>query len=158
MPETQTARIDLNEQGLLIVRINDGASQSLADAKENLALAVSETRGTRRPLLIDIRTAQPLDADARHHYSGQTLVERFSALALLVEASSVRADVRQRVPARRAARHPDAAVLRRSAGGGMAQRPPVMTPTGARVEFARDRVAEFLKVLEQMAAGDTVSA
>ena len=48
---------------------------------------MSETRGQRRPLLIDIRTAQPLDADARHHYSGQTLVERFSALALLVEAS-----------------------------------------------------------------------
>ena len=33
-----------------------------------------------------------------------------------------------------------------------------MTPTGARVEFAGDRVAEFLKVLEQMAAGDTASA
>ena len=87
MPETRTARIDLNEQGLLIVRINDGAFQSLADAKENLAVAVSETRGTRRPLLIDIRTAQPLDADARHHYSGQTLLERFSAMALLVEAT-----------------------------------------------------------------------
>ena len=87
MPETRTARIDLNDDGLLIVRINDGALQSLADAKENLALAVSETRGQRRPLLIDIRTAQPLEADARHHYSGQTLVEQFSALALLVEGS-----------------------------------------------------------------------
>ena len=87
MPETQTARIGLNEQGLVIVRINDGAAQSLADAEENLATAVSETRGERRPLLIDIRAAQPLDADARHHYSGQILVERFSALALLVEAS-----------------------------------------------------------------------
>ena len=30
------------------------------------------------------------------------------------------------------------------------------TPTGARVEFARDRVAEFLEVLEHMAAGDTL--
>ena len=29
-----------------------------------------------------------------------------------------------------------------------------MTPTGARVEFGGDRVVEFLKVLEQMAAGD----
>ena len=87
MPETRTARIGLNEEGLLVVRINDGALQSLEDAKENLALAVTETGGQRRPLLIDIRTAQPLDADARHHYSGQTLVERFSALALLVEAS-----------------------------------------------------------------------
>ena len=87
MPATRTARIDLNDDGLLIVRINDGALQSLSDAKENLALAVSETRGKRRPLLIDIRTAQPLAAAARHHYSGQTLVEQFSALALLVEGS-----------------------------------------------------------------------
>ena len=87
MPETKTARIGLNEAGLVIVRINDGAHQSLDDARENLAVAVSETGGTRRPILIDIRTAQPLDADARHHYSGQTLVDRFSALALLVDAS-----------------------------------------------------------------------
>jgi len=87
MPETKTARIDLNGEGILIVRINTGASQSLDDARENLAAAVSETGGTRRPLLIDIRTAQPLDADARHHYSGQTLVDRFSALALLIDGS-----------------------------------------------------------------------
>jgi hypothetical protein len=87
MPETKTARIALNDQGLVIVRIKDGAYQSLADAKVNLALAVSETRGERRPLLIDIRKAQPLEADARHHYSGQTLVERFSALALLIDGS-----------------------------------------------------------------------
>ena len=87
MPATKTARIDLNEAGLLIVRINDGAFQTLDDAKENLAMAVSETNGQRRPLLIDIRRAQPLDADARHHFSGQTLVDRFSALALLVEGN-----------------------------------------------------------------------
>ncbi len=87
MPETRTARIELNAEGLLIVRVNDGAAQSLEDARQNLAAAVSETGGTRRPLLIDIRTAQPLDSDARHHYSGQTLVERFSALALLIDAS-----------------------------------------------------------------------
>jgi hypothetical protein len=87
MPETRTARIALNDDGLLIVRVNDGARQSLADAEENLALAVSEAHGRRRPLLIDIRHSQPLEAAARHHYSGQTLVERFSALALLVEAS-----------------------------------------------------------------------
>lgn len=87
MPATRTAHINLNDEGLVVVRINDGAAQSLDDAKSNLAMAVSETRGTRRPLLIDIRTAQPLDADARHHYSGQTLVEAFSALAMLVEGT-----------------------------------------------------------------------
>jgi|SRR5689334_12336620 hypothetical protein len=85
--DTRTARIGLDEQGLVIVRVKDRAKQSLDDAKQNLAAAVSETRGTRRPLLIDLRTAQPLDADARHHYSGQTLIERFSAMALLVDGS-----------------------------------------------------------------------
>jgi hypothetical protein len=87
MPETKTAWIALNQDGLLIVRVKDGARQSLPDAKENLAAAVTETHGQRRPLLIDIRKAQPLEADARHHYSGQTLVERFSALALLIDGS-----------------------------------------------------------------------
>jgi len=87
MPTTKTARIGLDDEGLVIVRINDGARQSLQDAKENLAMAVSETHGARRPLLVDIRLSLPLEADARHHYSGQTLVDRFSALALLVEAS-----------------------------------------------------------------------
>ena len=86
MPATRTARIDLTDEGVVIVRVNDGATQFLVDAEENLALAVSETRGRRRPLLVDIRTAQPLEADARHHYSGQMLVEAFSALALLVQA------------------------------------------------------------------------
>lgn len=76
MRETKTARIALNEEGLLIVRINNGVRQSLADAQENLAMAVLETGGKRRPLLVDIREAQPLDAGARHHYSEETLVER----------------------------------------------------------------------------------
>jgi hypothetical protein len=87
MPETSTARIGLSESGLLIVRIRNGAYQTLADARENLGLAVSEAAGRRRPLLIDIRGAQPLDADVRHHYSGQKLAENFAALALLVESS-----------------------------------------------------------------------
>src|SRR6476660_4991673 len=87
MADTKTARIELNEQGVVRVRIYDGAEQSIADARENLATAVSATEGRRRPLLIDIRRAKPLDADARHHYSGQTLVDAFSALALLVEGS-----------------------------------------------------------------------
>jgi hypothetical protein len=71
----------------LIVRINDGARQTLEDAAENLSAAVAETRGQRRPLLIDIRAAHPLDPEVRRHYSGLMLIAHFSAIALLVEAS-----------------------------------------------------------------------
>jgi hypothetical protein len=87
MTDTKTARIHLSDEGAVIVRVRDGAYQSLDDAKMNLATAVAEGRGRRGPLLIDIRSAQPLDAAARHHYSGQTLVESFLALALLVDHS-----------------------------------------------------------------------
>jgi hypothetical protein len=87
MLDTRTARIGLDPDGFVIVRIRDGAYQSLEDAKENLTAAVSETQHQRRPLMVDIRTAQPLDADVRHYYSGQVLVDGFSALAMLVEAS-----------------------------------------------------------------------
>jgi hypothetical protein len=89
MADTQTAAIHLSVEGLVIVRIRDGAYQSLDDSRINLATAIAATAGRRRPLLVDIRTAQPLDAEARHLYSGQTLVDGFLALALLVDGSPV---------------------------------------------------------------------
>jgi len=85
--DTRTAVIRRSADGLVIVTVRDDAYQSLEDAKTNLAAAVSATAGRRRPLLVDIRTGRPLDADARHHYSGQTLVDNFSAIALLVRAT-----------------------------------------------------------------------
>jgi len=87
MRETATAQIALGEDGILVVRIRRDAVQRLADARENLAGAVAETNGRRRPLLVDVSTAQPLDAEARHLYSGQAMEERFTALALVVEGS-----------------------------------------------------------------------
>ena len=87
MRETSTAVVHLNEQGVIVVRIRDRASQSAEDARANLEAAQAETAGRRRPLLVDIRTAQPLDAEARHIFTGPTLAESFTALALLVEIS-----------------------------------------------------------------------
>jgi hypothetical protein len=87
MRDTATARIGLGDDGVLTVRIRDGARQRPADARENLDTALAEGSGKRRPLLVDITGSPPLDADTRHLYSGQTLVDGFTALALLVEAS-----------------------------------------------------------------------
>jgi hypothetical protein len=87
MPETNTASITLSDDGLVLVRIRAGARQTLDDAKTNLATAVAQGLGRRRPVLIDIRRAEPLEADVRHYYTGQVLVDGFLALALLVEGS-----------------------------------------------------------------------
>ena len=87
MRETKTAVIELEPEGILVVRIRKDARQQLPDAEQNLGAALIERGGKRRPLLIDIREAVPLDADVRHYYSGQVLVSGFTALALLVDAS-----------------------------------------------------------------------
>ena len=87
MPDTRTAQISLSEAGVVIVRVRSGARQSMTDASENLAMAIAQAGGRRRPLLVDIRGAQPLAADVRRQYSGQTVADAFSALALLVEGS-----------------------------------------------------------------------
>jgi hypothetical protein len=85
--ETRTAVIELEPEGVLVVRIKNGARQLLADAEQNLGAALIERGGARRPLLIDIRGAVPLEADVRHYYSGKVLVTGFTALSLLVDAS-----------------------------------------------------------------------
>ena len=85
MIETRTAVIHLAPYGVVLVRIKRDAAQSLDDAAQNLAAAVQATDGQRRPLLIDIRTAIPLEDEVRRYYSGQTVVDNFSALGLLVD-------------------------------------------------------------------------
>ncbi len=89
MRETRTASINLSDDGVVIVRINAGARQSMTDASENLATAVAVGGGHRRPILVDIRGAQPLAADVRRLYSGQPVADAFVALALLVEATAM---------------------------------------------------------------------
>jgi hypothetical protein len=86
MADTTTAHITL-ESGIMRVRIRDGADQRPSDARENLSVALRETQGLRRPMLVDITRCKPLDADTRHVYSEQPLVDGFTALALLIESS-----------------------------------------------------------------------
>ena len=87
MRETETAIVALEDDGVLTVRIRNGAHQSVINAEQNLSAALGERAGQRHPLLVDISRAQPLDAEVRHYYSGRVLVDGFTALALVVEAS-----------------------------------------------------------------------
>ena len=84
---TRTARIGLRDDGCIVARIHQGVVQSLADARDNLQGAVRSCGDRRRPLLVDISQAQPLEPEVRHLYTGEILVESFLALALVVEAT-----------------------------------------------------------------------
>jgi hypothetical protein len=85
MVQTRTALIHLADFGVVIARIKKDVLQTVEDATNNLAAAVMETGGQRRPLLIDIRAALPLEDEIRRQYSGQMVIDHFSALGLLVD-------------------------------------------------------------------------
>jgi hypothetical protein len=87
MVSTSTAEIELDPNGIVITRILQGAAQSLADARENIAATIEACGGKRRALIVDITRCLPLEPDVRHFYSGEVLVQSFLALALLIEAS-----------------------------------------------------------------------
>jgi len=87
MPNTRTARISLTGDGVVVVKIRHGVTQSLEDAQANLTAAIDATAGRRRPLLVDIRGSQPVDAAVRHHYSGTRVADHFSALALVIDST-----------------------------------------------------------------------
>lgn len=84
--QTRTAVVERTSEGIITVRVRAGESQSVADAKDNLSAALELLSGERRPILIDIRDALPLDAEVRRFYSG-TILSDFTALALLVKAN-----------------------------------------------------------------------
>ena len=87
MRATETAFVELGPDGVLSVHIRTNAAQSIANAKENLSAALELGAGHRRPLLVDISEALPLAAEVRHYYSGQVLVDSFTAMALVIHAS-----------------------------------------------------------------------
>lgn len=87
MQTTRTAVVLLEDDGCVTVRVKARARQTIEDAQANMAAALDQAGGTRRPILVDIRLAVPLDAEVRKYYSGTVLVDSFRALALLVNAS-----------------------------------------------------------------------
>ena len=87
MVETRTAVVTIEADGCIVVRVREGIAQTVEDARANLAAAISESGGVRRPILTDIRKAVPLDAEVRRYYSGRVLVDRFTAMAILVNAT-----------------------------------------------------------------------
>ena len=89
---TRTAEItveDADSGPIVVVRVQRGVQQSLDDARANIEACIQVAGNERCRLLVDISQAETISADVRHYYSGGKLTTWFSALAILVDASSV---------------------------------------------------------------------
>ena len=87
--KTRIAEISFEDDTFIRVSIADGAEQTIADAHDNQNVAFELAGHKRRPLLVDIRGAKPLQPEVRREYRGAVIAERFTHLALLVHASPV---------------------------------------------------------------------
>lgn len=87
MVTTATAVAQARADGIIAIRINQGAKQSLADAQENVASLRNLAAGRRAPALIDMSGALPLDPEVRHYYADPKIADAVSAIALVVAAS-----------------------------------------------------------------------
>jgi hypothetical protein len=85
---TETARIWLREDGIVIARVHPGARQTVTQARENLRAAIAAREGVRRPILVDISGCEPLRPEVRKCYTGPRLSSSFTAIALVVEPTS----------------------------------------------------------------------
>src|SRR5262245_27104961 len=87
--KTTTGLVELNAAGYVHVTIDKDKTQIVSDAVQNLEAAIEACGGRKRPLLVDLRLALPIDPEARRYYSGKVLVDHFLGQAILVDISPV---------------------------------------------------------------------
>lgn len=90
MTSTRTAEVTVEDDAsgpIVAIRIRPGLQQSLDDARANIEACTRAAGNRRCRLLLNISRAETIPADVRHYYSGGTLTDWFSAMALVVEAS-----------------------------------------------------------------------
>ncbi|NTU83895.1 MAG: hypothetical protein HGA45_31730 [Chloroflexales bacterium] len=83
---TRSARLRLEEDGIVRATVLPGVAQSLAEAQENFAAQIRLTQGQRHALLVDIRAGQSQDREAREFYTRSEAARVIRAVAILVES------------------------------------------------------------------------
>jgi len=78
---TRTAKIWLDDEGIVRKIFLEGAQETLKDALESGDVIVSLCENRKRPLLVDFSPIRSMDAEARAYYSGQEVGPAISAVA-----------------------------------------------------------------------------
>ena len=82
--ETPTARYSLMENGIVYGQAKNGIAETLDTARENIRALRDVCAGKPAPVIVDIRMAKTISADARDHYAGEQAADIQLALALLI--------------------------------------------------------------------------
>jgi hypothetical protein len=81
---TRTSTHFLGDDGIVRTILDDGAEETLADAKASIEAIRQVSNGTKCPLLVDLRKVKSLDRGARVYYSGPESVASSVGTAILI--------------------------------------------------------------------------
>jgi hypothetical protein len=81
---TRTATHFLGEDGIVRTILEEGAEETLADAKATIEAILQVSNGTKRPILVDIRGVKSQDRGARMYYSGPEAAASILGIAILI--------------------------------------------------------------------------
>jgi hypothetical protein len=82
--ETRTAKVWLDEEGIVRLVSMGKIIEGLEASQENWDAVNQVSEGKIRPLFADIRNTKPIDAESRKFYSRLQVRELISAVALVV--------------------------------------------------------------------------
>ena len=85
--KTRTARISVDENGIVIIRIIEGVKMDFEDAADNFLVVKHLTEGGRCLKLIDARVNWSLDKKAQSFFSGKDVKERTRARAIVINST-----------------------------------------------------------------------
>lgn len=80
---TASAKIWLDDEGVVHLEPRARRQQELRDAQENVAAVALAGAGERRPLLIHFQQAAPQTAECREHYLSAEAARAVSAVAIV---------------------------------------------------------------------------
>lgn len=85
---TPISIIQINDNGIMVVRILPDIHQTLELAKINIKKCLEVSGGRKCPLLLDLRSCVPLQPVVRQYYADNEVAGYFTVIAILIEASS----------------------------------------------------------------------
>ncbi|WP_437968589.1 hypothetical protein WMF04_04535 [Sorangium sp. So ce260] len=81
---TRTGEFSFDRENRIVrFDVDEGAVQTLDDAKENIAANKRFNKGTPYPVLCDLTRCKGTDLDARNYYASDEATQAYRAMALL---------------------------------------------------------------------------
>ena len=85
--ETRTARIWLQQDGIVCIKVIANSEQTRADVENSMLIVAKIGEGKKLPLLMDITESKGIDREGRHYSASDGVGKHITGMAVLINSS-----------------------------------------------------------------------